>query len=319
METRYLEQLIMIANSRSMRDAAEKLFLSQAALSHNLKKLETELDCQLFERFRNQLTLNAYGNIMLEHSRRIIEELEGARLEIAEEKRRQAQTLHIGVYAYAFQSFVLPNLANAVKENTFMCHIQDEKQLSRGLAEGSFDVIFTPQAQRSQELETVRLFKEQIMVSMPYTSEYAAYQSVFLSDLAKLELFLVSNASGYTPWFEQVLQLAGAEPSRISSVPFKEYLYKKDGVDQCHLTSSFIIRFLPAVARRVMLPLAEGAGAREIYMIYKKQDEKRLKPLLEYIEKNRKRLFTGSSFLPFFLFPGETGNLLLCGDSEESM
>lgn len=316
METRYLEQLIMIEESRSMRDAAERLFMSQAALSHNLKKLETELDCQLFERSRNQLTLNAYGNIMLEHARRIIGELEDAKRNIAEEKLRQAQIIRIGVYAYAFQSFVLPNLANAVRESSFTCHIHDGKQLSERLADGSLDVIFTDQAERSDELVTVRLFQEQIMVSLPSSSEYAARQSIFLSDLAKLNIFLVSNASGYTPWFEQVLKLADAEPSQVSGVPFKEYLYVKDSVDQCHLTSSFIIRFLPAVARRVVLPLAEEVGTRDIYMIYKRRDEERLAPLLAYIEKHQDRLFTGSAFLPFFLFPEEANNLLFCDDTE---
>ncbi|MGN1004153.1 MAG: LysR family transcriptional regulator [Oscillospiraceae bacterium] len=316
METRYLEQLIMIEKSRSMRDAAEELFLSQSALSHNLKKLETELGCQLFDRTRNQLTLNTYGNIMLVHSKRIVEELEAVKREIAEEKIRLAQKVSVGIYAYAFESFVMPNLANAIEGNVFECHIHDSVRLREGLSEGTLDVIFTDCPAESDEFVAARLFKEQIMVSLPSSSEYASRQSIFISDLAKLNLYLVSDASGYTPWFERVLTTAGIGNPLANAVPFREYLYKKDSIDRCHLTSSFIIRFLPTTARRVLVPLAEEIGTRDIYMIYKRQAEDRLRPLLAYIEKYQDRLFTGSAFLPYFLFPGEQSNLLFCNDSE---
>lgn len=317
METRYLEQLIAIEKSQSMRGAAEELFLSQPALSHNLKKIETELDCQLFDRSRNQLTLNAYGNIMLEHSKRIIEELEAAKQEIAQERLRQARKVSVGVFAYGFQSFVMPNLANAVPDTVLDCHIRDSGRLKSDLLAGTFDVIFTDRLEVDPAFVVQRLYKEQLMISLPSSSEYASRQSIFLSDLADLQLFIPSNLSGYTPWFEYVLKAADAEKSHAISVPFKEYLYAKDSTDQCQLTSSFIMRFLPTAARRVMIPLAEEIGSRDIYMIYKKQNSERLKPVITCIETNQDRLFAGSSFLPYFLFPNEQHNLMVRDDSEQ--
>lgn len=316
METRHLEQLIMIEKSKSMRGAAEQLFLSQSALSHNLKKLEIEMDCQLFDRSRNQLALNAYGEIVLEHAKRIMEELDAAKREIAEEKLRSALKINVGVYAYAFQSFVLPNLANAVSSNVFECHIHESERLRNDLLSGALDVIFTDHLEINSEFVVQRLFREQIMVSLPSSSDYASRQGIFISDLAKLNVFLVSNASGYTPWFEQVLEAAKVDISTVNRVEFKEYLYKKDTIDQCHLTSSFITRFLPTAVRRVLVPLTHEIGSRDIYMIYKKQDEDKLAPLTAYIEKYQDRLFTGSAFLPYFLFPDASNNLLFCDDLE---
>lgn len=315
METRYLEQLIAIEKSQSMRGAAEELFLSQSALSHNLKKIETELDCQLFDRFRNQLTLNAYGNIMLEHAKRIIEELEAARSEIAEEQLRQAHRVSVGVFAYGFQSFVMPNLANAVEDTVLDCHIRESGRLRGDLLDGTFDVIFTDRLEVDASFVVQRLYKEQLMISLPSSSEYASRQSIFLSDLPQLKLFLPSDLSGYTPWYEAVLKAAGIEDPLADSVTFREYLYTKDTIDQCQLTSSFIMRFLPAAARRVLIPISEEIASRDIYMIYKKRDEERLKPMITCIERNQDRLFAGSAFLPYFLFPGEQHNLLVCDDS----
>jgi DNA-binding transcriptional LysR family regulator len=205
-----------------MRDAAEKLFVSQAALSHNLKKLETELDCQLFERSRNQLALNPYGRIMLEHAKRIIEELDQAKDEIAQEKLRQAEKIRVGIYGYAFQCFVMPSLANAIQENTFVCHIYESGQLREKLADGTLDVIFTDRPECDDELWTLRLFQEQVMVSLPASSEFASRQSIFLSDLRQLNILLVSDASGYTPWFERILKLADVASTHVDRVSFRE-------------------------------------------------------------------------------------------------
>lgn len=314
METQYLNQLIEIERSQSMRDAAEKLFVSQAALSHNLKKLETELDCQLFERSRNQLALNPYGRIMLEHAKRIIEELDQAKDEIAQEKLRQAEKIRVGVYGYAFQSFVMPSLANAIQENTFVCHNYESGQLREKLADGTLDVIFTDRPECDDELWTFRLFQEQVMVSLPASSEFASRQSIFLSDLRQLNILLVLDASGYTPWFERILKLADVASTQVDRISFREYLYNKDGAEQCHMTSSFILRFHPTVARRVVLPLADEVCRRDICLCCKKQDVKRLSPLLDYLDKHQQQLFSGNAFLPFFLFPDQTKNLTFCND-----
>ncbi len=310
METRYLEQFIALEKSQSMRGAAEDLYLSQSALSQNLKKLEAELECQLFDRSRNQLTLNQYGTIMLEHANRIVDELKAAKREIAAEKMRQAQRISVGIYAYGFESFVMPNLANAIQNNVFECHVCDNNRLTAGVLDGALDVIFTDKAVNGDELISTHLFKEQIMISLPATSEFASKQNLTLSDLPKLKIYLVSDASGYTPWFEQVLEKAGAPIKHEETVPFKEYLYTKDNVDQCSMTSSFIVRFLPMAARRVLVPLAEEIATRDIYMIYKKKNAERLHLLVDYIAAHQDHLFTGSSFLPFFLFPGEQRNLV---------
>jgi LysR family transcriptional activator of glutamate synthase operon len=83
--------------------ATEKIFMSQPALSHSLKKLENELGCQLFDRVHNQLRINVYGEIMLKHTKRIMQEIEAARQEIAEEQMRQAKKSASGVFQRMYQ------------------------------------------------------------------------------------------------------------------------------------------------------------------------------------------------------------------------
>jgi hypothetical protein len=156
------------------------------------------------------------------------------------------------------------------------------------------------------------------MVSLPSSSELRDRSCLYISDLPKLNLYLVSDAIGYTEWYFKILTSAGIDAATIGSVTFGEYLYTKDNVDKCHLTTSFIMRFVPAVARRVVIPLADSLACRDVYMVYKNTDESRLKPIISYIEQNKEHLFNTSSFLPFYLFPGKTDNLIILDDQSSN-
>ena len=72
MELTQLLQFKTIAESKTMREAAERLHISQPALSSSLKNLETELGVRLFERQKNHLILNQAGQLALTHACAVI-------------------------------------------------------------------------------------------------------------------------------------------------------------------------------------------------------------------------------------------------------
>ena len=64
MDTKILEYVIAIAEEKSLSKAAERLYLSQPALSQRLKKLEDELGTPLFLREKNGLSITDAGHIL---------------------------------------------------------------------------------------------------------------------------------------------------------------------------------------------------------------------------------------------------------------
>ena len=176
------------------------------------------------------------------------------------------------------------------------------------------DIIFADCTCGDDEINTVKLFNEQVMISLPSSSEFASRQCLYIHDLPKLNIYLITDAAGYTDWYEQILSAAGVETPLSTGADFGEYLYTKDNINLCHFTTSFIIRFVPTAARRVVIPLADGMASRDVYMSYKKKDAERLAPMVTYIENNVDGLFSSSSFLPYFLFPDKTKNLLFVDD-----
>ncbi|MCF0108817.1 MAG: LysR family transcriptional regulator, partial [Erysipelotrichaceae bacterium] len=71
-----LEQLITIADCGTLSAAAEKLNISQPALSRAMQKLEEELGCTLFDRYSNRITLNANGKVAVEKARVLLDKAE---------------------------------------------------------------------------------------------------------------------------------------------------------------------------------------------------------------------------------------------------
>ena len=65
LELRHLRSLIAIAESDKLVSAAERVNLSQSALSHQIRDMEAHYEVSLFERTRHGLRFTAAGERLL--------------------------------------------------------------------------------------------------------------------------------------------------------------------------------------------------------------------------------------------------------------
>src|SRR3990170_2165969 len=75
-EIRHFKLIDTVSKVGSLKKAAEKLFLTQSALSHQLKELETQLGEQIFYRINNQLHFTPAGKEFRDAGKEILEHLE---------------------------------------------------------------------------------------------------------------------------------------------------------------------------------------------------------------------------------------------------
>ena len=76
MELLHLHYFRTVAEELNFTHAAKRLFISQPALSMTIKKLERELDTELFNRNGRTITLTNQGRILLQSVEKIENELE---------------------------------------------------------------------------------------------------------------------------------------------------------------------------------------------------------------------------------------------------
>ena len=82
MEIRHLQMVREVAASGNLTKAADRLFLTQSALSHQLKELESYFDTQLFIRDKKQMLLTPAGKVVLEAADKILQEVAETRAKV---------------------------------------------------------------------------------------------------------------------------------------------------------------------------------------------------------------------------------------------
>lgn len=110
MDTKQLAYFIAVAKYRNFSRAAEEYFISQPAISHQIKMLERELDTELFVRNTKKVTLTESGVLFLEEAKTIFNSVERAKKKIASAKH-QPCVLRI-CHLPAATHFFLPDVVN---------------------------------------------------------------------------------------------------------------------------------------------------------------------------------------------------------------
>lgn len=102
-----LKYVIALANSKSMREAASRLFISQPALSSTIRELEEELNIQIFERNNKGISITAEGLELLTYAKQAV-----SQYEIIEDRyiAKWKDTKHFSVsmqhYVFALHAFI---------------------------------------------------------------------------------------------------------------------------------------------------------------------------------------------------------------------
>lgn len=120
-----LNHLISIAEHGTLSKSAEKLHLSQSALSRSMQKLESELHVTLFERKKNRIELNQNGKLAVDCARKVIAQMQ----DITEKIRifdRNSRTISVGSCAPAPLLDVVPALFNVYSDMTISSEMKEQ-------------------------------------------------------------------------------------------------------------------------------------------------------------------------------------------------
>lgn len=118
LERNHLAILREIDRQGSMTAAAEKLFLSQSALSHTIKKLEQQLGTPLWLREGRNLRFTQAGYYLLSVANRLLPQLEHAESVVGQMAEGQRGTLRIGMECHPCYQWLLKVVAPYLEQWT---------------------------------------------------------------------------------------------------------------------------------------------------------------------------------------------------------
>src|ERR1700712_3623517 len=139
MSLRQMEYLVAVVEEGSFTRAAERLFVSQPALSHQVKALETSVGGELLERRPHSVGLTPMGRAFLPHATAAVRAADEARraaravgqLEAGELRIGTLHSIALGVVPAAIRAWRLahPDVSFALHEYVNIDTLADEMRL----------------------------------------------------------------------------------------------------------------------------------------------------------------------------------------------
>ena len=103
MKIQYFKEFLMLSSCLNFRQAAQKLFISQSALSRHMEILEGDLGTRLFKRTTQVVELTETGRLLQLRAQGLVEDYEDIKLQIHDIELRTSRSLRIGVPYYAIE------------------------------------------------------------------------------------------------------------------------------------------------------------------------------------------------------------------------
>lgn len=218
----HLRYFWAIAHERNLTRAAQRLHVSQSALSVQLRRLEDRLGHALFERRGRALVLTEAGRIALEHADAIFQAGQELVSTLAGRPRGAQPVLRVGSVATLSRNFQLQWLRPALADGgaRVVLHSGTLRELLVQLAAHTVDVVLTNEAvprDRSSGWQC-RLVAEQPVSLVSRKPRVRARPFRFPDDLADQPLLLPGLGSSIRHAFDVALEDAGVQPQVMAEV-----------------------------------------------------------------------------------------------------
>jgi LysR family transcriptional regulator, nitrogen assimilation regulatory protein len=215
MELRQLRYFIAIADSGAFSKAAERVFVAQSALSHQIAQLEDELGASLFHRSRRGVELTDAGSRFLPHAVSILRQTDDAVASVRSGADTPTGKVVFGIPHSASNALALP-LLRAVREQLPQVQLELTEELtgnlSKQLRTGQINLAVLFDDGHLGEFACTPLLRERICLIEPAQTSAAGKARktrITLKQALAKPLTLPASPHGVRPIIEAAAAAAG--------------------------------------------------------------------------------------------------------------
>lgn len=229
MNTEYMNEFLVLAESRNFQKAAEYLNISQSSLSKHIKNMEQELGVSLLDRTTRTVNLNECGILFYNCAKQIIQLWEKDKRALKEIKDKNANSLNIGFSAfqgwqYGTAELMISFMRVYPMATVSMLHIKSNERLNDYLREGKCDFIFSPYVVSDSRIERQLFVSADLAVAVPWDHPLAGKGRISFVDL-KDEKFIVHDDSSCASLREKCRDF-GFEPDVVMTIESRTNMLK---------------------------------------------------------------------------------------------
>ncbi|MBI5165830.1 MAG: hydrogen peroxide-inducible genes activator [Magnetospirillum sp.] len=210
---RQLRSLTVLSETLNFRRAAERLALSQPALSVQIAQMEEDLGVLLVERTRRRVLMTPVGRAVAERARAILRDVADLEDLARQARRPLSGTLRVGVLR-TLGPYLLPHILRRLRADhpDLKLYLREEpgERLLTDLGHGDLDLALMAGAPADDLLTVTRLFREPLWAALPLGHRLAGKAVLEPADLAGEQLIMLEIGDGLREPALDLCRSAGA-------------------------------------------------------------------------------------------------------------
>ncbi|WP_037080318.1 LysR family transcriptional regulator [Pseudonocardia spinosispora] len=210
-----LEWYVVLAETEHMTEAAAQLNVTQPTLSRSLARLEHRLGTPLFDRVNRRLRLNRYGEILLEHARRCVSELNTASDRITNLIDPDRGTVRLA-FLHSVAIWLVPELLRRYRTEVpgvrFELRQAPGHEILADLSSGTVDLAVTSPRPDGSDTDWTPLLREQLCLAVPLGHRLETRESAALTEVRDEPFVALRRGFGMRELSDELCAAAGFTP-----------------------------------------------------------------------------------------------------------
>jgi DNA-binding transcriptional LysR family regulator len=222
MELRHLRYFVAVAEELHFSRAAQRLHVAQPAVSEQVRKLEEELGVRLLNRTKREVCLTEAGSALLPEARRVLLQVDIARLATHQVRARDSVRLRIGYTPASLPASMptaLRRLAVSIRDLEATLEPGFGLELIAAVRGERLDAAIVSLPAPTAGLRTTELGQERAVAALPVMHRHAVRPAIRLDQMAP-ERIVVLPREASRPFYDAVLaacRSAGLSPALVET------------------------------------------------------------------------------------------------------
>ncbi|MCE7992481.1 MAG: LysR family transcriptional regulator [Roseivirga sp.] len=225
MELKYFRLIKTIAEEGNIANSSERLFLTQSALSHQLRDLEERLGFKVFHRTRNKWNLTEEGEELHKLANTLLKSIEEGFQTIQQIKEGSKGTIRLSAECHSFfhglPAFV-QKMAVLYPEIQIDLSLGATHQTISQILSDELDIAIVTTEPATEVLTSMKVFKDEIFVLMHKEHFLHELDYIDASHFSDAHLIINSFPMENVSVYEHFLKPNRITPRKISAIPFTE-------------------------------------------------------------------------------------------------
>ncbi|OEH84937.1 hypothetical protein BHU72_07025 [Desulfuribacillus stibiiarsenatis] len=215
-----IEAFVDLVETRSFSHTAQRLSVSQPAISQRINALEKSLGCQLFERKSDDLVLTHIGTYLYEQGKGILALCQSTYLHIQDMKSSPHGSVSIGASTIPSQFLISPMIKefrNSYPHIQIQVHVAGTEQITRLLSEKKVDVaIVGSYPSDDSSFHVFPVATDQLQLIVPIDHAWATRAYINIEELKDAILILREKQSGTRKILSEALSHHNIQLDKLS-------------------------------------------------------------------------------------------------------